>query len=287
MKVLIMPNLDKKNAVECTRMVIEKLDLYKIQSIMDVRYTQYFKDLSVEFANFNDAIENASYIISIGGDGTILHSAKHAVLYNTPLLGINVGRLGYMAGLEMNELDLLEKLVKNDYKIEKRMMLKCLHYSKDMVSEYIALNDVVVSNGSMSRIIDLDIMCEEKTIITYRADGVILSTPTGSTAYALSAGGPIIEPSLNSICLTPICPHSLSARPIIFSQEKIITVKESNTNTHPIYITIDGEKGIKLEKTDKIEVMKSDKFVNLISLNQKSFYEVLNHKFKLRIQDEI
>lgn len=281
-----MPNLDKKNAVKCTGQIVQKLMEYNIDSMMDVRYQQHFPNLSIAFPDFNDAINEADVVIAIGGDGTIIHSAKYAVLYDKPLLGINVGRLGFMAGLEMDELLLLKKLIDNNYKIEERMMLKCLHYAGDKVNEYLALNDVVVSNGALSRIIDLDIMCENKPIVSYRADGVILSTPTGSTAYALSAGGPIVEPSLNSICLTPICPHSLVARPVIFSDKKVITVKGAKLNMHPIYITVDGEQGAQLEQGDKLEVMKSKKVVKLINLNAKSFYEVLNQKFRLRTEDQ-
>ncbi len=182
----------------------------------------------------------------------------------------------------MSELSPLKKLVDKSYKIENRMLLKCMHYSKDQVHEYLALNDIVVSNGALSRIIDLDVSCGGNHIVSYRADGIIFSTPTGSTAYALSAGGPIIEPSLNSISLTPICPHSLVARTVIFSYEKVLSVCESKLNLHPIYITIDGDQGEKLEKGDKIEIMCSEKTVRLISLNHNSFYEVLNQKFKLR-----
>ena len=282
MTALIMPNLDKHNALECTELVVKKLNKYGIQSMMDIRYETLFEINLIEYADFDDAIRKADLVIAIGGDGTILHCAKHAVTYDKPLLGINVGRLGFMAGLEMSELSLLKNLVDKSYKIEERMLLKCLHYSQDKIYEYLALNDVVVSNGALSRIIDLDVNCEGKHIISYRADGIIFSTPTGSTAYALSAGGPIIEPSLNSISLTPICPHSLVARTIIFSYEKTITVCGAKLNRHPIYITIDGQQGEKLEQADKIEIMCSPKTVKLISLNNKSFYEVLNQKFKLR-----
>lgn len=286
MRVFLMPNLYRKNADVCTKQIVQKLTEYKIESMMDNRYQQHFPNLSIEFTDFYSGIAQAEVVIAIGGDGTIIHSAKHAVAYDKPLLGINVGRLGFLAGLEMYELSLLKNLVDKNYEIENRMLLKCLHYTGESINEYLALNDIVISNGAISKIIDLDVFCEKKPIISYRADGVIFSTPTGSTAYALSAGGPIVESSLNSICMTPICPHSLMARPIIFSDEKVITVKASELNLHPIYITVDGEQGVKLEQDDKLEVMKSRKPVQLINLNAKSFYEVLNQKFKLRTEEE-
>lgn len=285
MKLFIMPNLDKKNAKRCTMHIVKKLNEYSAELMMDVRYAEEFTELSINYIDFYKGISMADIVIAVGGDGTIIHSAKHAVVYDKPLLGINVGRLGFMAGLEMYELDLLKKLIDGTYKTEERMMLRCIHYSGEDMHEYTALNDVVVSNGALSRIIDLDIMCQGKNIVSYRADGIILSTPTGSTAYALSAGGPIIEPSLNSIIMTPICPHSLVARPVIFSDEKTISVKGAALNRHPIYITIDGEEGARLEDGDVIEVKKSTQLVKLINLNEKSFYEVLNEKFKIRTDD--
>jgi len=281
MKAFIMPNLDKKNASECTKKVIDKLNKLGVESMLDEKYRNIFEDCSAVFADFFAGIYEADFVIAIGGDGTIIHSAKHAVEYDKPLLGINVGRLGFMAGLEMDELPDLQGLVSKSYNIQKRMLLKCKHYSDGVVNEYLALNDVVVSNGALSRIIDLDVLTNGKKIVSYRADGIILSTPTGSTAYALSAGGPIIEPSLNCISLTPICPHSLVTRTVIFSDEKTLVIRGSSLNLHPIYITVDGEQGARLEKEDYIEISKSQKKVKLICLNDKTFYEVLNQKFKL------
>lgn len=280
-----MPNLDKPNAVACTQKVISRLIELEIIPTMDNRYQPYFLETEVEFADFYAAIYSTDVIIAIGGDGTIIHSAKHAVSYDKPLLGINVGRLGFMAGLEMSELHLLNRLVEEEYTIENRMMLKCLHYTKETVNEYLALNDVVISNGALSRIIDIEVLCNDNNVASYRADGVIFSTPTGSTAYALSAGGPIVEPVINSISMTPICPHSLVARTVIFSDDKVLMARSSEDNRHPIYITVDGDQGAKLEETDFVEIMKSPQTVKLINLNQKQFYEVINQKFKLHSKE--
>lgn len=284
MKAFIMPNLDKQNAVICTKKVIKKLAEFGVASIMDLRFEETFGDCFVDFMEFFTGIFDSNVVIAIGGDGTIIHSAKHAVAYDKPLLGINVGRMGFMAGLEMVELNRLKKLVANEYIIEKRIMLDCFHYSDDKVSEYLALNDVVVSNGALSRMIELDISCNERYLTTYRADGIIMSTPTGSTAYALSAGGPIVEPCLNCILLTPICPHALTARTVIFSDDKTLSVSVSKDNLHPIYVTVDGDQGAKLCQHDRLEIRKSNRSVKLINLNDKTFYEVLNNKFN-RVQN--
>lgn len=276
-----MPNLDKKNAAECTNSVLQKIEEISAQAMMDFRYQALFEKQAVIFLDFYEALEQSDLVIAVGGDGTIIHSAKHAVLYDKPLLGINVGRLGFMAGLEISELSLLSKLMEQQLLEEKRMMLKCSYHSKSGTKEFLALNDVVVSNGALSKIVDLDIHCNGKLIAEHRADGVILSTPTGSTAYALSAGGPIIEPMVECISLTPVCSHSLAARTILFSSDNKIQVSASEQNRHPIFVTIDGEEGFPLEKGEFLEVTKSDKNVRLVNLNEQSFYQVLNRKFKI------
>lgn len=281
MKAFIMPNLDKKNAELCTNEVISKLLEYGIMPIIDMEQSDIFKNSGANFLVFNDAIRQTDIVIAIGGDGTLIHSAKHAVRHEKPLLGINVGRLGFMAGLEIPELSRLKRLVTGEYLLEKRMMLNCLHYSNGQSQQYLALNDIVVSNGALSRIIELDLSCNEGYLTTYRADGLIFSTPTGSTAYALSAGGPVIEPCINCISITPICSHTLNAKTVIFSDEKVLKVCMSERNLHPVYVTIDGDQGASLNQGDYLEVSKSKKSVKLINLSDKTFYEVLNYKFNL------
>lgn len=282
MKAFIMPNLDKINAAECTQRVVKKLVELNIEPVMDMRYQPHFLLSEIKFCDFYTGVFESNVVIAIGGDGTIIHSAKHAVAYDKPLLGINVGRLGYLAGLEMSELSNLSQLVDGVYQIEERMMLNCTHYSNDSKSEYLALNDIVISNGALSRMVELDIKVAERHLTTYRADGVIFATPTGSTAYSLSAGGPIIEPDLNCTSITPICPHALDARTIIISAEQMLSVHPSEQNLHPIYVTVDGEQGAKLMSSDYLEIKRSNKSVKLINLTGRGFYEVLSSKFNIR-----
>lgn len=282
MKALVMPNLDKNNALECTRDIVLMLNSLDIAVMFADRYENLLGDLNASFFEFYLALNTCDLLIAVGGDGTIIHSAKHAVEVDKPLLGINVGRLGFMAGLEMSELALLSGISNNKFKIEERMLLECVHHSETGDVSYLALNDAVISNGALSRIIELDISSDSKTIVSYRADGIILSTPTGSTAYALSAGGPIIEPSINCISLTPICPHSLLNRTVIFDANNTIYVRGSSMNQHPIYITIDGQEGARLECGDSLKVKKSTKAAKLIALKDRTFYEVLSNKFQLK-----
>lgn len=281
MKAMIIPNLDKRNAKECTQQVISELNSLEIDVLISDRYAGDFEGVNARFVEFFGGIASCDVVIAIGGDGTIIHAAKHAVEVDKPLLGINVGRLGFMAGLEMSELSELSGLKDESYSIEKRMMLECVHVIENEENTYLALNDVVVSNGALSRIVELDISCDGKKIITYRADGIIISTPTGSTAYALSAGGPVIEPSINCISLTPICPHSLLSRTVIFKKNSLLSVKGSPLNLHPIYITVDGVEGAMLKEQDSLSVHQSKKTVKLILLKDRSFYEVLSNKFLL------
>ena len=282
MKALLFPNMDKKDAYSTTVNVIRELNSLKIDVLFAVENEVYFKNENASFMPIDDAGKSCDLIIAIGGDGTMLHAAKYGLCWDKPILGINLGRLGYMANIEPSELSLLKALTTGDYKIEERMLLECIHCKKDnQKSAVYALNDVVISNGSISKITELDVWCDGKYTMSYRADGLILSTPTGSTAYALSAGGPLIQQSINCISLTPICPHSLSARTIIFKKDSVITVKESQFNLHPIYVTIDGENGDRLEKGDSIKIKTSEKKVKFIFVKDTSFYEIVSQKFKL------
>ena len=181
----------------------------------------------------------------------------------------------------MGELELLKNLRDGTYSEEKRMMLDCIHSFSGGEKTYLALNDVVISNGALSRMLELAIWSGGKELLSYRADGIILSTPTGSTAYALSAGGPIVEPSIHSIGLTPICSHSLFNRSILFSEENILHITLSKSNQTPAYITVDGCEGIRFGQTDGITVRSSSKVTRLIRLKDRSFYEILRQKFKI------
>ncbi|MEG2429228.1 MAG: NAD(+)/NADH kinase, partial [Oscillospiraceae bacterium] len=214
MNALIIPNQEKNDVNIYAKKVAEVLKNIGITPMFSDEFAEIFAECDTIIGDFNEIIKNADIIIALGGDGTILHCAKQAIKYDIPILGINVGRLGFMAGLEVSELELLKNLVNRNYRVEKRMMLKCIHKSQGIINEYIALNDIVLSNGKVSKIIDLQVYANDNKVGNFRADGLIFATPTGSTAYTLSAGGPIIEPEIECISMTPICPHSLIARTI-------------------------------------------------------------------------
>ena len=246
--------------------------LKKVKSIFENSENKIFYDDDNE-----ETIKLADLIITIGGDGTFIHHAKKAALYNKPILGINSGRIGYLAGIEIDEINLLNNILANKYQIEDRMMLKV--ELNDEV--FYCLNDCVISKGATSRMIDISLSLNND-IINYRADGLIAATPTGSTAYSLSAGGPIADPSVESIIITPICAQTITARSCYLNPDSILTVKANSPNETDIILTVDGELSRKLNNNDIVKISKEhNNYVRLINLNSKSFFNKLSEKLKV------
>ena len=276
MVVSVLPNLDKRGAPE----VLEKLgnilrDANIEAYISDKMLVSGFKQLPEE-----ELYKVADVIITIGGDGTIIRYSKIAALENKPVLGINAGRMGYLANLEQNELGLISKLLSGEYSTEDRMMMTVtVKENGNVIGEYNALNDAVITSGFISRIIDVQAGVGND-FVNYRADGLIVSTPTGSTAYSMSAGGPIIDPLTESFCITPICSHSLSAKPIILGANNEVKVKAFSKKRTDIYLTVDGRKVATMRPFTEVSIKKSDNSVKLIRLNDRSFYKTLAYKFK-------
>ena len=276
MVVAVLPNLDKPGCSE----VVEKLSV-----ILNKEGIKSYIPDTIVAAGYIPLPEEELYkvadvIITIGGDGTIIRYAKAAAKYNKPVLGINAGRMGYLANLEQNELELISKLKGGNYFTERRMMLSVnVMENGQTVGEYTALNDAVITSGFISRIIDVSANVAGDSI-SYRADGIIISTPTGSTAYSMSAGGPIIDPLMQSMCITPICSHSLAAKPILMSANSTIKLKAFSKKRTEIFLTVDGRKVCSVKPYTEIYIKKSPEFVQLIRLNNRSFYKTLSYKFK-------
>ncbi|MBQ8310790.1 MAG: NAD(+)/NADH kinase [Clostridia bacterium] len=222
----------------------------------------------------------ADILIVLGGDGTILEVARRASQRGTPILGINLGRLGYMAELELGELDLLDKLFDGSYTLERRSMLRVelLSANNELRSFCYALNDAVISNGSVSRIVDMELFEGGNPVTTYRADGLIIATPTGSTAYSMSAGGAIVDPRVSCVCVTPICPHSFIARPLIFSDDAVLDVRNICVREKMLYLTVDGRMNFELYRNQTVRILKSNMQTNLIRLKTCGFYKKLRQK---------
>jgi len=222
----------------------------------------------------------ADVLIVLGGDGTILEAGRRAAQRGIPILGINLGRLGYMAELEMGELDQLSRLFSGEYRIEERSMLRVelLSAGGDLRAFCDALNDAVISNGSVSRMIDLELCEGDETVTTYRADGLIIATPTGSTAYSMSAGGAVVDPRVACICATPICPHSFIARPLLFPDDAVLRVRNICNREKMLYLTVDGRMNFELYRNQSVRITKSNKTTRLIRLKNSDFYRKLRKK---------
>lgn len=259
--------------------VLDVLNKLNITAYLSSEYTDVFDSKSVCFSDYDELINLCDLAIVIGGDGTTLNVAKITSKYDKPLLSINAGRLGFMSGLEKDELSLLEALVTKDYKLENRMMLKADIYDCDkLVGTYHCLNDFVISRGNFSRLIDISISSEDRMVKNMRADGLIISTPTGSTAYSMAAGGPVVSPDANCIIATPVCPHSLVDRSIIFSNDNVLTVKVSNDLDNSAILNVDGNEGVEIKPNYAIKILKSPLVTRLIKIKPENFYEILNNK---------
>ena len=237
------------------------------------------KDL--RFHKLDRELQTAELVIRFGGDGTILHMAKAATRKNVPILGVNIGTMGFMAELESTELDLLARLASDNYTLDKRMMLDVVvQRDRDIIFHDLGLNDVVITKGAIARIAHLAVKCDGVEAMQCGGDGIIVATPTGSTAYSLSAGGPIVEPEANSILITPICAHDVMSRCIVASDKRVITVELVHNARRNAYLSVDGGKALRLNMGDVVTVRRSNLETKLVRLKDRSFYDVVNMKFK-------
>ncbi len=235
----------------------------------------------IRFFRLDREIANTELIICFGGDGTILHMAKTATRAGIPILGVNIGTMGFMAELENTELEQLRRLATNDYTLDSRMMLDVtIHRGRDIIFHDICLNDVVITKGAVARIIRMRVKCDSVQALEFGGDGVIFATPTGSTAYSLSAGGPIVEPEAHNILITPICAHDVDSRCIVASDKRVITVELTHNTRRNAYLSADGGKAQCLVMGDVATIQKSKLTTKLIRLNHRSFYDAVNTKFK-------
>lgn len=234
----------------------------------------------VAYINSEADKNNCQAAIVLGGDGSIIEATHRLMQYQIPIIGINFGHVGFLSELEINETDLLEKLFSGEYYLDERLMLDAEVTDSDgkIKGKFTVLNDLVLTNGPVARLIKFDVWCDDIKIETCRADGMIISTPTGSTAYSLSAGGPVLEPSLEGICLTPICPHTLNSRPVIFRADSIIRLTNIQNNNSSVYFNSDGRDVIRIESGDSIEIHRSEYKTKLIRMKNSGFLGVLQRK---------
>ena len=224
-------------------------------------------------------IRGADMIIAFGGDGTILHLSKTAAHRDIPVLGVNLGSLGFMAELESKELSQLRDLCDGKYEIESHMMLD-VSVQRDgrVIYSNLALNEALIARGNISRVIRLQIFTEQGKLVDVAGDGVIVASPTGSTAYSRSAGGPVVEPTARNFIVSPICAHSVHANAYVLSPERVITVQTEKNSYKPVLLSVDGGRAFSLRSGDSIEVRRSKFDTKLVRLSKRSFCEILQKK---------
>lgn len=233
--------------------------------------------------DFSDMPEDIECVLVLGGDGTLLQAARELLQRHIPMLGINLGTLGFLTSAEKSELPkCLDSVLDDSCSIDERMMLEGVAYhGSEKIQMNIALNDVIIARAGFSRLVELKIYVNGELLSIYNADGIIVSTPTGSTGYSLSAGGPIIFPQTDVIVITPICPHSLQARSLVVSGEDRIMIeigRRRKTQKEEAMVTFDGRSAQELETGDRIEIYKAQETTQLIRLKGRSFYQALQNK---------
>lgn len=273
-------NYEKEKAQEITNWIVDWLSFKKIKV-----YVEGDKDKGIRRKDFSCTNEkffhSVDLIISLGGDGTLLRAAKIAATDGIPIFGVNLGGLGFLTQIGIDNLEIfLEKIYQGKCFLDERMMLDGIVKRKEKeIKKFTALNDIVIGKGAFARLISLATYINDDYVITYSADGLVISTSTGSTAYSLSAGGPIVNPNINSMILTPICPHTLSARPLIIGENDQVRIT-LELSEEEVMVTIDGQEGFTLEPKDEVIVKKSIYKTRLIAFKEKSFYAILREKLR-------
>lgn len=278
-KIALITNLTRDKDLNHTKNVAESLCDFGVQiftNVNGIENTTYIE-------NMDEIFKNAELAIVLGGDGTLLNTSKYAYQYGVPLLGYNIGNLGFLVELEKGEKSEFSRLFSGEFEIENRMMLeaKVLREGNE-VFKGIALNDVVVSRGATPKMVHLNLKVDKNEVSDYYSDGIIVATPTGSTAYSLSAGGPVVSPDLDVIIITPICPHTVTSRPVVVSDKSGVELTVDIYHNEDVVVMCDGEHGIKLQSGDKVVVSKADNCTKLVRFGKKTFFDVLQQKLSER-----
>jgi NAD+ kinase len=266
--IAINPSKDKDNKI--LHMVIKKF-----REKFDLEDIFIFSSFDIEKQDLKDV----ELLVVLGGDGTLLGIARSLnESFNGPILGINIGNLGFLSSMDISDIDnALNKLSQGKYKVVNRMMLNCKVESKDGKEELKALNDVVLARGTLSRMVKFTILVDDKIYSTFKGDGLIIATPTGSTAYSFSAGGPFIYPDLELITITPICPHTKSMQTIVLKSDSIIKIYADHEEEET-YLTVDGQKAIKINHETSISISKNERSVQLLLFDDYDYFKVLRSK---------
>ena len=282
MTVYISPNPGKSSARELALRAAQILRTHGASVLMEQKWKQDCNIAGVEYLPFEACMEQTDVILTIGGDGTILHVANLTLSYHKPILGINLGRCGFLATCEVDELETkLSAVARGEYSLDSRMLLYVRVLGDDRWEGH-ALNDVVVTKGRLQQAIDFSVYCDDILVEHFRGDGVIVATPTGSTAYSLAAGGPILDSQTKGIVVTPICPHSLATPPMVFAQERKINICVGQVADDEVFISCDGDDGYTLRAGATAVVRLSDQNVQLITFSRADQFQAIDQKLRSR-----
>ena len=284
-RVILAPNPYRDKNFETLREALRVLNEAGIETRVCLPFEvdrSYELPKDIRFSRMDRELPGASMLICFGGDGTLLHMAKTATRHDLPVLGVNIGTMGFMAELESTELSELVRIATDDYTIDNRMMLDVtVHRDRDIIFHDLCLNDVAITKGAVARIVHLEVKCDGVQAMECGGDGIIVATPTGSTAYNLSAGGPIVEPDAHSILVTPICAHDVVSRCMIASDKRTVSVSMTRNARRNAYLSVDGGRALRMNMGDMATIRKSELCAKLVRLKDRSFFDVVNMKFRI------
>ena len=286
MRVLISTNFNKAGGADCTRRVVRKLAELGLTPMLDERDAERAgiteAKNSCTVGPLEDLLPLSDVILTIGGDGTILRALQWTLGGEKPLIGVNTGRIGFLTQIEADELDKLAALREGNFKVHRRMLLEVVLMQNGREESFLALNDAVLSRGQSERLVEIAVTCGENPVASHRSDGLIFSTPTGSTAYNLAAGGPVADPGLNLILMTAICPHSYCHHTMILSPEQVYTVKEvAGNNKSGLALSLDGRKVGVLYAKGEIQIRRAQAQASFIDLGLRDFYRRVDVKLRV------
>ena len=279
MKVAVITNPSRDKQFNNAKKIVKRLLAYTKEvfiNVCDIPDCTYVD-------NTEELIKDKDIAIVLGGDGTIISMGKLCAKYGVPLLGLNLGRMGFLVELEKEELEDIDRIFTEQYKVEKRMMLYAqVERRGRVIFSGEALNDAVISKSGIMKMVHLNLNIDNCFVNEYYADGIILSTPTGSTAYSLSAGGPVVVPSIDCMVVNPVCAHTVTSRPMVISSESMVKITVDRYHFEDVILSLDGGRGFRLKDKDVINIKKSENYVKLIRFENRSFYDILRTKLSER-----
>jgi len=279
--ILFYPNPTKRNIKDAATCVLKYLEKFHGINVLipDECRPVLPEGMPVKTSAMEKCLESSDMLLVLGGDGSILHVAQDAAENDLPILGINLGRIGFMTELEADELQFLDDIIRGNFRIDKRMMLDVKVFRDDkVIFNKAALNDAAITKGEIIKMIEIALSSDSCPLIKYSGDGVIISTPTGSTAYSFAAGGPIVEPTSENIIITPICAHALNAKPFVLSSCRVVGIEPLSITEKAAYLSVDGGSALRLIEGDIIKVQKSQLYTRLIRIKDTGFYEIISRK---------